>query len=393
MDTSPPTFRPAARAVTPRTHRPAQTCARCARVLPVASLLVAAVAPSAHGAVTAQGAWRTLPPAPIELGDAQTGAWTGHEALFAVPTTGSRQAAAYNPTTNTWRRLPGGPAPATPVEGGDRSVWTGKEWILVGWGPNSAYRPATNTWRRLPSAPIVSPAPVVVWTGAELIAWGGGCCGDFNATGTAYRPSTNRWRRLPTSPLAGRQQAAAVWTGTEMVIVGGFADRTFPDGVTRSVTFRDGAAYNPRTNTWRKLPQMPAGRRAAAVVWTGRDVLVVGGWKPVVSDTATVAPAAVGLFAYRPATNRWRLLQPLPRGRFGAATVWTGSRLIVAGGTVVRRSKEVATTSVLSFDPRRNAWSALATMPGPRRNDAAAVWTGRTLIVAGPARDAIAFTR
>ena len=238
-----------------------------------------------------------------------------------------------------------------------------------------------------------------------MIEWGGGCCGDFIGVGDVYRPSTNTWRKLPASPLAGRQAAAGVWTGKEMVIVGGTADRTFPDGVTRSITFRDAAAYNPVTRTWRRLPAMPAPRRDAIAVWDGRDVLVVGGRKP--ADPGGTVPAVVGaktaatsndtlprgVFAYRPSTNRWRLLRPMPHGRVGLTAVWTGTRLIVWGGSVEYGGASATPQTTLSFNPTNNVWTALAPSPVAGRNGPTAVWTRREMIVAGglaPGSDATA---
>ena len=40
-------------------------------------------------------------------------------------------------------------------------------------------------------------------------------------------------------------------------------------------TFRDAAAYNPATGKWRKLP-LP--RRAFAALWTGHQMIVWGGY-------------------------------------------------------------------------------------------------------------------
>jgi len=89
----------------------------------------------------------------------------------------------------------------------------------------------------------------VVWTGDELIVWGG--WGDEvgsvkRGDGAAYDPASRTWRMIAASPLTPRRNHAAAWTGAEMVVFGG-------DGR------RDGAAYDPRTDTWRRLPDAPFG--------------------------------------------------------------------------------------------------------------------------------------
>ena len=55
-----------------------------------------------------------------------------------------------------------------------------------------------------------------------MIVWGGnGLSGDLN-TGARYNPITNSWTAISTvnAPL-GRQFPQSVWTGTEMIVWGG----------------------------------------------------------------------------------------------------------------------------------------------------------------------------
>ena len=348
--------------------------------LVVGALIAGAAA--AHGVsapdAAAGAGWQALPPAPIDLASVQTGVWTGREALFTMPGKDTRPAAAFNPATRSWRALPG-PGLVTLAEGHDHSVWTGRDWLVWGPGPTLAYRPATGRWRRLPPSPVVQTRAVVVWTGSQMIGWGGGCCGDFLADGASYRPATNAWRKLPTSPLEGRQTAAGAWTGREMVIVGGFREEEV-GGVVQSVDLADAAAYNPATRRWRRLPSLPTGRRDATAVWDGRDVLVVGGF--VSSSRPPYRRLLSGVFAYRPSTNRWRRLSPLPHGRDGHAAVWTGARMLVWGGEVKRDGKLVTPRTGLSYDPATDRWSPIPAATVPGRLGPTALWTGRSMIVA-----------
>jgi hypothetical protein len=79
-----------------------------------------------------------------------------------------------------------------------------------------------------------------VWTGTELIGW------EASNRGVAYNPARDSWRVLPRSPLAthngrGRLGAVMVWTGTQMVIWGGWT------GAFKDAPFPDGAAFQPAT--------------------------------------------------------------------------------------------------------------------------------------------------
>jgi hypothetical protein len=85
----------------------------------------------------------------------------------------------------------------------------------------------------------------------------------------AYNPATNRWSRLLAAPLSGRQQTAGVWTGSELIVVGG--------NNTDGEVFVDAAVYNAVTRCWRRLPPMDSGRIWHSAVCTSRQLLVWGG--------------------------------------------------------------------------------------------------------------------
>ena len=54
-------------------------------------------------------------------------------------------------------------------------------------------------------------------------------------------PGSAGWTRLPGAPIAPRSEYAAVWTGKQMIVWGGYSGNTTQYG--------DGAAYDPATRT------------------------------------------------------------------------------------------------------------------------------------------------
>ena len=136
----------------------------------------------------------------------------------------------------------------------------------------------------MPSAPIAPRGgAAVVWTGRELLVWGGssGPTGPLRGDGAAYNPATNRWRVLPAAPLPPTAWASAVWTGSEMVIFGGYTDESLGSFKLTN----DAAAYDPTTNRWQVLPPAPLSPRADAIaLWTGDEVIVLAG-RPAVFFT------------------------------------------------------------------------------------------------------------
>jgi hypothetical protein len=327
------------------------------------------------------GTWQRLPAAPIP-GGSYAGVWTGTELLLHAPYfdhqngsyIGRSVGAAYNPATHSWRNLPPAPGPVESIEGGYRAVWTGRELLGWGMGLDAAYNPATNRWRKIATGG--SAWAVMAWTGRQVLTWGGGCCGDDVAGGAAYNPSTDSWSRLPAGPLAGRQQTTGTWTGTELVVVGG-------NNVDAKV-FGDAAAYNPATRSWRRLPALPEPRTGATVTWNGREVLVVGG-QGRFSDRAR--PYADGV-AYSPASNRWRRLPAMDTGRIGHTAVCTGRQLLVWGGRTRDAGSWTAPAHGLAYDRASDRWSPLPKSPLRGRAGHIAVWTGSQMLVWGgtPAR-------
>jgi hypothetical protein len=345
------------------------------------------VAVASAGAAPTPGSWARLPQAPARIDSYLAGAWTGRELVVF----GRRQvtkldargnpysvrsldvAAAYDPARRAWRKLAPRPGPTGSYEGRYSVVWTGHE-VLV-WGPFDvqAYTPATNRWRALPRPPGGGAGGLVVWSGRELLGWGGGCCGDAWSTGVAYDPSKNRWRKLPGGPLAASQHPVGAWNGRELVLVVG---NLTPDGKPWPARLARAAAYDPASNTWRRLSPLPGGV-AQQAVWNGRDVLVLtnGG----------------AVFALDPVANTWRRLTRLGPARLGAAVGWTGRRLLVWGGK---------TPGGIAYDPAANRSAPLPRSPLAARQDAVSAWTGRALLVWGgrapangkPLADGAAFT-
>jgi N-acetylneuraminic acid mutarotase len=143
-----------------------------------------------------------------------------------------------------------------------------------------AVNAVTDAWRAIPQAPV--PArnlSAAVWTGHDMIVWGGNAPNGYVGRGAAYHPATNTWRALPLSPLTARISHQMVWTGREALVWGGLIKPTPGDPTDGDA--HDGAAYNPTTNAWRWLAAAPrappAMLGAASVVWTGTEALFIGG--------------------------------------------------------------------------------------------------------------------
>ena len=142
---------------------------------------------------------------------------------------------------------------------------------------------------------------------------------------TRARPvGTGHWRELPAAPLSPRAYAESVWTGREVLVLGGETDPCPPnaDCAEASQELRDGAAYDPATNTWREIPPAPvpvgAGDR-----WSVADGVVV---------LRHAGPGrGSSWFTYEPDHNRWSRIDSVPPG-VGDLPSAFGARVYVPAG-------------------------------------------------------------
>src|SRR5438445_8308331 len=100
------------------------------------------------------------------------------------------------------------------------------------------YHPTTDSWTATSTtnAPAGREIHTAVWTGSEMIVWGGYNGSDLN-TGGRYNPGTDSWVATSTfNAPAARDSHTAVWTGSEMIVWG---------GVTSGSNFKNSGSKNP----------------------------------------------------------------------------------------------------------------------------------------------------
>ena len=265
--------------------------------------------------------------------DYHTAVWTGNEMIVwgGVNSTTSflNSGGRYNPNTDTWAATSTTNAPEARET--HTAVWTGTEMIV--WGGAGAnflstggrYNPNTDSWTATSTtnAPIGRANHTAVWTGSEMIVWGG-YYWDGNPhylqSGGRYNPNTDSWVATSTNDApTSRSIHTAVWTGSEMIVWGGY------DG---SNYWNTGGRYNPGTDGWTATStnDAPAGRELHTAVWTGSEMIVWGG-TDVTNNVRTGG-------RYDPGTDGWIATTTIeaPTVRSYHTAVWTGSEMIVWGG-------------------------------------------------------------
>lgn len=222
------------------------------------------------------------------------------------------------------------------------------------------------------------------WTGSELLCWS-----DQARSGARYNPDTDVWTPMASagSPIT-RDQSSFLWTGSQLIVWGG-ADW----GYTVEF-FNDGATYDPAQDVWTPISTegAPSPRRYAfaekvggdVIIWAGSDMtgsLNTGGrydlktdtWKSMTTTNAPAAPegesytvVAAGdqLFVreyrgsshlYDPQTDTWSeasaVGQPMWENNWFADAHWTGTEVMLIGNG----------SPVYFYNPATDSWR---TAPG-----------------------------
>jgi len=277
--------------------------------------------------------------------------------------------------TDTW--TPTSITNAPVIRASHTAVWTGNEMIV--WGGSNIdatlntggrYNPTTDNWvpTTTTNAPGVHASHTAVWTGREMIVWGGVNGKSHVNTGGRYNPITDSWvATTVTCAPAARFSHTAVWTGSEMIVWGGFDTGD---------NLNTGGRYNPSTDHWVATPTLnaPVARRSHTAVWTGHEMIVWGGY----DGNSSLNTGG----RYSPITDNWTATGTVdtPLALAGHTAVWTGSEMIVWGGNDGNTYPRAGGR----YTPNADSWVATATINGPvGRGFCTAVWTGREMIVWG----------
>jgi N-acetylneuraminic acid mutarotase len=309
--------------------------------------------------------------------------WGGNDSS-GVFNTGGR----YDPTTNSWTATSTTNAPSPRSEqsavwtGGQMIVWGGSDFDLNYFHTGGRYNPTTNSWTDTnpTNAPSARGQHTAVWTSSEMIVWGGYVFdhngGHYLDSGSRYNPNTDSW--TPTSITNApptRTYHTAVWTGSEMIVWGGY------DAITPYLN--SGGRYTPDTDSWTPTAVTPSERVFHSAVWTGTEMIIWGGTDDFINGLSTGG-------RYTPSIDSWETTSAnnAPEGRYGHTAVWTGSEMIIWGGTDIFDYLNTGGR----YNPGTDSWMATdTTNPPTGRAGHTALWAGSEMIVWGGGENGFSF--
>jgi hypothetical protein len=206
--------------------------------------------------------------------------------------------------------------------------------------------------------------PSTVWTGEELIMVGGSNGPGIDRIAVAYNPATDSWRDLAPPPSVsdafGLFGGSAFWTGSEMVVP------------------QESVAYDPAEDSWVEIAEWPfPDRQIAFVEAIEGGVIAWGGCVgPLCDETNAGASKSGAMYEFE--SNTWKSMKdgPLPPTVHAVAT-WVGTELVV----VVTTSEVGVATA--AFNPSTNSWRSLPDPPISARRASAITLNDDRLILWG----------
>jgi hypothetical protein len=178
-------------------------------------------------------------------------------------------------------------------------------------------------------------AVVAVAIGSSLVGTGRISVGPSHTTGD--------WRELPAAPLSPRGDSLAVWTGHEVIVLGGQRTPCPPnaDCAVAAEDLRDGAAYDPDAGSWRKIATAPVPVGSGDRLVQVGDQVVLRQWFQGGSDW----------YVYDPRADRWSPMHGVPEHAGDLPSAVGSDLYVLAGRRVAHYSAVTGRWNLLPPDP------------------------------------------
>lgn len=300
-----------------------------------------------------------------------------------------------------WVKLAPFPEPAEELLGASANgrlyVFCG---LAPGWKPIGMvyeYDPATDRWTKKKPMPLASHHVSFTEYRGKIYAFGGFAYPQSGAAAWVpidnaweYDPANDSWRALAPLPTK-RGSPVAVTVGERMYVIGGTTNAPGQSAVHPArphVSLGTVEEYDPTSNTWRARASMPTPRNHAVGGAANGKVYVIGGRVGGAFITGPSSNTDI-VEEYDPAADAWSYRAKMPTPRSAMAAGVHEGRIYVSGGEY-QDARMMATFRALeAYDPARNAWAVLPSMPTARHGLAAGVVGNRLHMVSGDVQSAL----
>ena len=196
----------------------------------------------------------------------------------------------------------------------------------------------------------------------------------------------NNWERITEIPTKRNGFATAV-VDNEIYLIGGtlFENLKWKPGKIRKGPYGLSTVevYDPQTNTWQRVADMPTLRHGAKAAVVNGIIYVFGGYNG--KDNQGVNRRFLDIVeAYDPQTDTWVRKQDMPVSRFNFELGVAAGRVYLIGGSTGRgQGHEQRTDRVDIYDPATDTWMAGRKMPTRRDPIGVEVVSNRIYVIGG----------
>ena len=231
-------------------------------------------------------------------------------------------------------------------------------WTAEGWqNPSQATAPIASYY-----------TPMSVFYNGEIYMFGGQTYvyGESVTTtnmAIAYNPTTDTYRTLANLPAVINWGGCAE-VGGKIYLFG---------GVNGSTVYSTAHVYDPVANTYSAIKAMPIAKFGMACATTKGKIYLFGGMNgSTVYSTAHV---------YDPVANTYSTIANLSIARYGAICSVINDKIFIFGGFGTPSGNEINTA--VSYDPNTNTYTNLANLPAARTTSGCTVVGNEIFIIGG----------
>ncbi|OOB92252.1 hypothetical protein B0T42_01120 [Rathayibacter sp. VKM Ac-2630] len=249
----------------------------------------------------------------------------------------------------------------------------------------AAVAPASITWLQRASAAIARAEAGGVAVGGKLYVFGGQFSGVTQTLRSdRYDPATNSWTRLRDLPEL-ITHAPVVADGTTLWILGGYV------GLDKKDSSRRVWKYDIPTDTYTAGPALPAARGGGGAAIVGRQLHYLTGAVRQDSTGASTVDHPDHWVLNLDGGTTWTASTPVPNPRNHVGTVVLGSKIYVIGGQHRENESGTPQVQVDAFDVVTKTWTRRADLPVARGHISASTfaWNGKVLVLGGSEAGAV----
>ena len=243
----------------------------------------------------------------------------------------------------------------------------GKFYLAGGGTAHQKYDPQTNAWSNVKPLPAALDHIQGVALGGKIYYVGGlqNWPSPHVSTVYIYDPQTDSFSTGASMGTRGRGAGGVAAYDGKIYYAGGLSNG-------QAVNWLD--VYDPQSNQWSALPNMPTARDHFHAVALNGKLWAIGGRTRDIGATVTANEA----FDF--SSKTWSVgHKPLPTPRGGFAAAASGDEVLIIGGEDASK----AHGTVEAYNVKTDSWRALESMPTPRHGIQAASCNGGLYIAAG----------